>query len=114
MQGQNLGPPATFVTHHSKQTLPPYRVVVVFNAETYVSEYDMCRGVAKVPTAAQPGSLRMDMVFCIGDALKTHAAGYVQGLKGTGDPRFKKLVRGVTLALIPIQDAEDQGEPAIP
>ena len=112
MQGQNSGPPATIVAHHTKQTHRPYRVVVLFNADQSIPVHDYCHGTSKVQTVAKTGWTQMYMVFCIGNDLKTHAARYVQGLNGTGDPRFGNLVQGVTLALIPIQDSENKGEDA--
>lgn len=110
MKDAAKGPPASFVATASQGTVAPYKVVAVFNAATGSVTDDMCAdGAAVTRTEAGP-RVRLDMVFCLGDEVKTEVAGTVGGLTGTADPKFRDLVRAVTYAMIPSQDGEDTGD----
>ncbi len=104
------GPPASYVAAASQTTVASYKVVAVFNAATGSDTDDMCADGAAVTTTAPGPRVRLDLVFCLGDQVKTEVAGTVSGLTGTADPKFRALVRAVTHAMIPSQDAEDTGD----
>ena len=109
MKGANKGIPADFVAAASARTILPYKVVAAFNVDPATSADELCGGTAQTAAASAAGA-RLDMVFCFGDDVKTEVAGTATGVKSTNDPRFRELVRLVTLALIPAQDAEDAGD----
>lgn len=105
MQGQNRGTPAKFVLKPSKETLPPYRVVAVFNLEPGYNGYDVCKGPAALPRPPKrTGPVTLVMAFCYGDEVKSDANGSVENLTGITDPRFKELVNRVTEAMLPSGD----------
>ncbi len=110
MKDAAKGPPASFVATASQATVAPYKVVAVFNAATGSDTDDMCADGAAVPRTAPGPRARLDLVFCLGDQVKTEVAGTVSGLTGTADPKFPEFIRSVTHALIPSQDAEDTGD----
>lgn len=110
MRNRTLGPPVEFVAGATPgKTDPLYKVVVAFNALPNMSGHELCKRGTGTPTRAG-GVLDMAVAFCIGDSLKSEASGHTAPVAGPDAPRFAKLVRDVTLALIPVQDNEEQGE----
>jgi hypothetical protein len=111
MYGQTRGAPVTFSKSPAPgKTDPQYKVVVAFNAPPGVSAFDLCKKGANTPTRRNDGELNMAIAFCIGDDLKSDTSGFTSSVAESGAPRFAQLVREVTLAMIPVQDAEDAGE----
>lgn len=102
--------PAEFVSAHSDHTVPPYKVVVAFNAPPAIGGHGLCKSGALTPSIASAGTIRTAIAFCFGDSLKSEASGRVSGVTGAADDKFRSLVQEVTLAMIPAQDSEDQGE----
>ncbi len=111
MYGQTEGLPVSFVERPaSGKTDPAYKVVVAFNALPWVSGFELCEKGSLTPTRTGGGELNMAIAFCIGDSLKSDTSGFTSAVAGPDTPRFARLVRQVTLALIPTQDGEEAGE----
>ncbi len=110
MKNAPSGLPVSFVARQSRETLPGYKVVAVFNAAPGSDADGMCANGAAEPRTGAGANVRMDLVFCLGDEVKTEVAGKVTSIKDVQDPRFRAFVRTVTYAMIPVQDAEDTGD----
>lgn len=104
MKGANRGPTVDFVPVSWPQSDGGYRVVVVFNGATAFTAEDVCKLGAELPTAPTAAETTMDISFCIGKDLISSAKGYTKPLAGPQDPRYRDLVRGTTLAMIPPAD----------
>lgn len=105
---------ANFVATENGQTLMPYKVVAAFNARPGISDDEVCRQGAQTPTAPTGDSLSARMVFCEGDSSKSGATAWISGVQAVSDEGFHDLVKQTTLAMIPFQDSEEQGESNIP
>lgn len=110
MKNAPSGPPVSFVARPSREILLGYKVVAVFNAAPNSDSDGMCANGAAEPRTGPGASVRMDLVFCLGDEVKTEVAGKITSIKGVQDPLFREFVRRVTHAIIPVGDNEDQGE----
>lgn len=108
-----LATKANFVAAPDGETVSPYRVVVAFNPPTHISNHDLCEQRGKTPSVVAGGKVEVRMAFCFGDSLKSGSAAWVNGLSSASDPRFGRLVRGATRAMIPVHDSEETGEGAI-
>ncbi len=113
MSGYTRGRPADFVTAPSERTLPPHKAVAVFNLALGEDDSNLCDGPGAVAIEPSPGRIRLDMAFCIGDELISSAWGYATGVGGADDPKLRKLIRGVTYALIPADDQLEIGDDQI-
>lgn len=109
MKGANLGREVTFTASPKGPGSGPYHAVMVFNAATGTSPHEVCSAPAKIPTGPRGTALTLLSGFCIGDTLLSTADGTTFGVAATEDPRFRELVRGVTLALFPAYDHHDVG-----
>lgn len=105
---------ARFVASGNSSTVPPYKVVVAFNPRPGVSDDELCRQGAGAPTNPAGGSLSVRMAFCYGDSNKSATSARISGVQNVGDDGFRALVKATTLAMIPLQDGEEQGEPNVP
>lgn len=118
MQGASWGAPVEFTASASDRTVPPYKVVAMFNLKPSYDGDDLCRsmdGVETVPPSA--ARLRLDMAFCFGDAAKSMVWATARNLSGPDDPKFRTLIRDVTLLLIPTftkQDTDDDTPVLVP
>jgi hypothetical protein len=109
MKGANLGPKVDFTPKPSGEGSEPYHVVMVFNAPRYVLAESICTDGASVGSTPAGGSLTLLSGFCIGDTLLSTASGSVSGVSSPNDPKFRLLVREVTLSLFPAYDHHDIG-----
>ena len=108
-----LATKADFVASPDENTVSPYRVVVAFNPLTHISNHDLCEKRDQTPSKATSANVEVRMAFCYGDSLKSGSAAWVNGLSSPSDPRFGKLVRAATRALVPAQDNEETGQGSI-
>lgn len=102
MRGANWGGPVEFTPQAGERTLPPYKVVAMFNLKRIYDSDDLCRGIDDVETVApSPRGLRLNMAFCLGDAAKSAAWGTARNVSGPDDPKLRALIRQVTVLLVP-------------
>ena len=101
MYGQNREQNADFVAAASERTSPPYKVVVAFNTQGGTSADNMCANPAGLQTVPDQKRLRVSMAFCYGDVSKSDTSGYVNGVTGTGDPKFASLIKQATYTMLP-------------
>lgn len=105
MEGANLGPLVVYTTSQSDKTLKAFKVVMVFNGPLNVSPYDVCADNRKpIKTTSDLETVRVYAVFCQFERPLSEVSGWVSGVKGSDDPKFRSLVRQVTLALFPAYD----------
>lgn len=107
LHGATFSPDVDFVAGPSARTMPPYRVIAMFNAAPYIGPLDLCKDGTAVPTAAVKGKTRFNLVFCYGEHLKVETAGAAWGIAGPNDPKLRKLIRQVAITLIPLMNDKD-------
>lgn len=109
MRGANRGPEVTFTPTPAGEGSGAYHVVMLFNPVGWVAPYDVCKDPVRYAGAPSDSRVRLVSAFCFGETMVSNASGSVTGVKGLGDPRFKSLVRQVTLSLFPAYDHWDIG-----
>lgn len=118
MNGANWGPRVDYTRNPTR--IPPdtsesrFHVEIVFNPAANFAARSACGEPMKSPVTATGPDVYMVAAFCFGDRLMSESAGRATGLTGPDDPRFRSLVRGVTLALIPVIDMRDVGDKSDP
>jgi hypothetical protein len=105
---------AKFVAAADEETLAPFKVVVAFNTAPNISNVSLCRRGAKTPVMPNKDSTNVKISFCDGDRLKSGSAAWVTGASGIDDRKFKDLIKQAAIAMLPLQDGEETGEPEIP
>ena len=112
MKGANRGPEITFTPTPKVNGSEGYHVVMLFSPVRGVTAYDICQAGDGSGHAAAPesGRVRLLSAFCFNDTLVSTAGGTVAGATGLEDPRFRSLVRQVTLSLFPGHDRKDRGD----
>ncbi len=103
MAGATRGPNVNFTTSPSGTGSAPYRVVMLFSAGPAAFGDDACAETAG-PVAPYGDRLTLLSVFCNGDVALAESEGWAYDVAGPDDVRFRKLVRAVSLALIPTHD----------
>ncbi len=109
MKGANLGREVTYTGAPTGRGSGHYHVALAFNPTPRTTADEICAGPPSDPTVPGSGAVTLLAAFCIADRLQSNASGGVGNLSGPGDPRFRELVRGVTLALFPAYDHWDIG-----
>ena len=104
MYGATFGRDVKFVSAAPNTDKYGFHVVVAFNVSDPLSVADICENAAQVKSDSSRRTTAMQGVFCQGGYPLSYASGYVSDLTGPGDPRFRQLVRAVTLAMIPAYD----------
>jgi hypothetical protein len=104
MYRANRGPIVKFVLAPEGGGSAPFHVVMVFNPPPRVSGADACAQANGIETARGTEPIRLLAAFCSGDVVMSEAGGRVGGAAGPADPKFRSLIRQVTLALIPPAD----------
>lgn len=102
MQGRNFGPKMYFSPTPRAGDKYGYKVILSFGEK--ISRNYQCGpdGVAGIPAPA--GTVSLVGTFCIGDIVLTDAVGTVSGVTGPDDPRFRRLIGDVMVALTPPYD----------
>ncbi len=109
MKGANLGRPTTFTPTPGDNGSGAFHVVMIFDPPRGTDPEAVCgRDLRVSSTRAGPGVFLMS-AFCWGDKLLSTADGDVGAANGPDDPRFRSLIRQVTLALFPAYDHLDIG-----
>jgi hypothetical protein len=122
MQGRNLGPRMYFSQTPRPDDKYGYKVILDFAgrggdagygssgyggiALTYGASYQCQASPAPAsaapPAAAPPsGDIVVSAAFCVGNLLLTDASASISGASGPDDPRFKRLIGDVMVALTP-------------
>lgn len=116
MKGATRGAEVDFMPVAWTEPDNAYRVVVVFNGRAPFVAEDLCRNAPGVGTVDAPARTTMDIAFCQGNHLISSARGYTAPLTGSQDPRYRRLVREVALAMIPVADLNriGDGDPVTP
>lgn len=110
MRGATLGRTVTFTPAGWTVDENVFRVVVLFNGKSPYSRSDLCRKGPELATEMSNGApVRMEAAFCQGPHLLSFAEGTAANVKDLDDPRFRELVRGVALAMIPPNDTNKAG-----
>ena len=100
MYGSHFGPRVPFVTQRPTDYKSPYRVVILFNPASNLNAAKICRQEA-VPSAAQPGVVRILGALCSNEDRETSVVGEIAGVTGPDDPAFRQLIRQITTLLLP-------------
>jgi len=90
----------------------PLRVLMMFNATTHTGDR-ICDRSQPLPVAdTGPGTGSVDLVatYCRGDKPMTQVLARADGMQSADDPRFRDLIRQVTLSLFPFRNPDMQGD----
>lgn len=108
MYGQNREQSAEFVASHGDRTMPPYKVVVVFNRDLGISPDEMCANPLGLRTVPEKKQLRIDIAFCHGDTSKSDTSGYADNISSTAHPNFASLIHQATYTMLPVTGDTDR------
>ena len=109
MRNALQGPYVRFVAAHGSETVEPYRVVVVFNAEPGAHFRNLCTDDAASPPKGATGTMTVFMGFCFGSDPISATWGSTYGISGPDDPKFRELVRRTALTLVPTYREDRRG-----
>jgi hypothetical protein len=90
----------------------PLRVLMLFNATTRTGPR-ICDRSQKPPvadTGPQGGAVDLVATYCRGDAPQTQVLAHLDGLSGANDPRFRDMIKQVTLSLFPFRNPDLNGD----
>ena len=100
MTGAHFGQTIAFVTTPPEDFAVPYRVVLVFDAAQHHTELKLCRFDHGI--APQTGDkVRVHAALCANESPLTAVSGEVGEASDPGDPRFRQLIRQITVNLLP-------------
>lgn len=110
MQGRNFGPKIYFGQTPRPDDKYGYKVVLDFGAAGYA--YASACEAGPAPPSPRPPGERIDVsgAFCVGNVLLTDASGSVGGATGPDDPRFRRLIGDIMVALTPPYDPSRGGD----
>jgi hypothetical protein len=109
MYGANFGVDVVFTPSPRGKGSGRHHVVMLFNSPISTDERDLCGADARPPTLLPTNTLRLISVFCYEDEMLSTADGRIFGVENLQEPRFRDLVRQVTLALFPGNDDLEVG-----
>lgn len=109
MQGVNFGPRLLFSQSPRADDRYGYKVILDFGAPSFGG--GPC-SLGPTPPAPRPTAERMDVyaAFCIGDRLLSEAGGSVGGVTGPDDPKLRRLIADLLVALTPPYDPKRIGD----
>ncbi len=100
MTGSHFGLKVAFATTPPEEFASPYRVVMVFDAAQNHTDSKLCRFDHGIDP--QTGDkVRVHSALCAKDKPLTAVSGEVADASGPGDPRFRQLIRQITVNLFP-------------
>ncbi len=100
MTGSHFGPRVAFVTTPPEEFSSPYRAVLVFDAAQHHPELKLCRFDHGINP--QTGDkVRVHAALCANESPLTAVSGEVGEASDPGDPRFRQLIRQITVNLFP-------------
>ncbi|MBI3708544.1 MAG: hypothetical protein HY246_12845 [Proteobacteria bacterium] len=100
MQGQNAGPPLHYTQMQQPSGMSGYQVVVAFGTPP-IGRRNMCRD-HDAPFGPSPaGRLAATAAFCFGRNMLTEASATGAASDRPEDPRFKRLMNQLLVALFP-------------
>jgi hypothetical protein len=90
----------------------PLRVLMLFNATTRTGPRICDRSLPPPVADIEPRGGAVDLVatYCRGDAPQTQVLARLDGLSGANDPRFRDMIKQVTLSLFPSRNPDMQGD----
>lgn len=107
MQPRNWGfdqaytPRTRFTTRPNESANEDYRVEVSFLAEDVGNVTSLCAGQPGRAAAAEDGVIRARMAFCFQTQILSTTVGTLTDADGVRDPRFRRLIVGMTRDLFP-------------
>lgn len=119
MQGRNFGPRMYFTQTPRPDDKYGYKVVMNFGPGPSTSEgyapstsggygssapggYNACTyGPTPPVSERRPGPISVSAAFCVGDILLTDTSGSIGEATGPDDPRFRRLIGDIMVALTP-------------
>ena len=111
MQGRNLGPRLYFSQTPRPDDKYGYKIIMNFGAASaagdagyspfFGASYQCNAGPTPPSAAPATGEIVVTAAFCVGDRLLTDAAGSISGATGPDDPRFRRLIGDMMVALTP-------------
>jgi hypothetical protein len=108
MQGVNFGPRLRFTQTPRADDRYGYKVILDFGAPSPGAI--ACR-LGPSPAVPRPtDQLDVYAAFCVGDRLLSEASGSVGGVSGPDDPRLRRLIADLLVALTPPYDPKRIGD----
>ena len=107
MNGATFGRDVRFVEAPRNSEKNGFHIVTVFNGIHPFTVWDICENAGAIASRPLTATTSMYGVFCQGSFPISYSSGYVDGLTGPSDPRFRELVRAVALAMIPGYDDQN-------
>lgn len=109
MQGRNFGPRIYFSQTPRADDKYGYKVILNFGSDSPGSSYSslsgasyQCQAEATPPSSTQRhGEIAVSATFCVDDRLLTDASGSISEATGPEDPRFRRLIGDIMVALTP-------------
>jgi hypothetical protein len=111
MQGRNLGPRMYFSQTPRPDDKYGYKVILNFGAASSAGDanyaplgagYQQCQAQPTPPAPAPAsGDITVTGTFCVGDRLLTDASASISSATGPDDPRFRRLIGDMMVALTP-------------
>ncbi len=100
MTGAHFGVRVAFITTPPEDFASPYRVVMVFDAAQNHTNLKLCRFDHGIDP--QTGEkVRVHAALCTNESPLTAVSGEVGEASDPGDPRFRQLIRQITVNLLP-------------
>jgi hypothetical protein len=101
MQGQTFGAKLFFSQTPRSDDRYGYKVVLNFGESLYGTA-GQCQVPPTPPARTAPtGRITASAAFCVGDALLSDAYGAVHDVAGPDDPKFRRLIGDLLVALTP-------------
>lgn len=88
----------------------PYRVTVSLNPEQDVGPDRYCTPRDTTPAAGPSGTgeIEVRMAFCVGETLLSTSHGALEDVASPSDPRFRRMITQMTMALFPQRRDDDR------
>jgi hypothetical protein len=101
MQGQTMAAPLYFSQTARPDDRYGYKVVLNFGPSMYGSK-EACQAQPTPPaTKPPPERIAASAAFCVGNSLMSDAQGEVRDVAGPDDPKFRRFVSDLLVALTP-------------